>query len=396
MHNNSTNTGQGIVLLFVPVFIMLGAVLIAPILGLMFQHFAGTPYFEILVPLLLTAPALCLALFSPFAGALANRWGAKKLLVISLGLYGFMGCAPVFLDSLYAILASRIVLGIAEAGIVTAGMVLTAHYFSGDARQKWIAYQNIALPLIGAGLLYIVSIVSAIDWRYTFALYGLSFLVFIAAMIVLYEPAQQIRQTAQTPPPMKLKLPLRPMLIIAAIAIPGSIAFYTVPVKLSFLLQDVGENSPAAAGRILSYALVFGTPAGAIMARLLKTWSFGKSLCVAMSMMGAGLIALALADDIPTITASVILQQAGGGLMLTTALTYVLFIAPKEHSGQYAGFWWLVYTLANFATPLCLSALDVATTTLSSTVIVVGVLTMSMSLWLIVSRDLKGSMIQEA
>ena len=143
MVTGNHNRPQGIVLLFVPVFIMLGPVLISPIVGTLFQHFNGQSYARVLVPLLLTAPALCLALCSPIAGKLANRIGGKKVLVGSLAFYGLMGAAPMLVDSLYGMLASRLLLGVAEAGIITGSMVLTAAYFNGDERQKWIAYQRI-------------------------------------------------------------------------------------------------------------------------------------------------------------------------------------------------------------------------------------------------------------
>ncbi|MDP5033055.1 MFS transporter [Paraglaciecola sp.] len=395
--NQRSNTPQGIVLLFVPVFIMLGAVLIAPIMGMMFQHFSTTPYFQVLVPLLLTAPALCLAIFSPIAGGICNRIGAKKLLVFSLGLYGFMGVAPVFLESLYAILASRIIMGIAEAGIITAGMVLISLYFTGDRRQKWISYQNIALPLIGALLLYVVGIVSAIKWQYTFGLYGLSFLVFIAAALFLYEPAQQTQAIANNPPAeKKSKISLQVIGLICLIAIPGSIGFYAVPIKLAFLLEAIGYPSPAVVGEVLSYGLIIGAPSGAILARFIKHWRFGTTLALAMTIMGAGLVTAALASDKTTVIIGVVIQQAGGGLMLTAALTFVLFIAPKGQTGTYSGLWWFVYTLANFATPLVLSGIDVFTPSSNVTMIAVGAFSIGMAFWLMRPPALKAQMSSES
>jgi MFS family permease len=391
-----SNTPQGIVLLFVPVFIMLGAVLIAPIMGMMFQHFSTTPYFQVLVPLLLTAPALCLAIFSPLAGGICSRIGAKKLLVLSLGLYGFMGVAPVFLDSLYAILASRIIMGIAEAGIITAGMVLTSLYFVGDSRQKWISYQNIALPLIGALLLYVVGIVSAIKWQYTFGLYGLSFLVFIAAALFLYEPEQQPQAVSNYPAASKSKISLKVIGLICLIAIPGSMGFYAVPIKLAFLLEAIGYPSPAVVGEVLSYGLIIGAPSGAILARFIKHWRFGTTLALAMTIMGAGLVIAALAGDKTAVIFGVVIQQAGGGLMLTAALTFVLFIAPKGQTGTYSGLWWFVYTLANFATPLVLSGIDVFTPSSSVTMIVVGVFSIGISFLLMRSGALKAKMSSES
>lgn len=388
-------TKQGLVLMLVPLFAMLGAVLLAPIMGVMFKQFAGQPYAEILVPLLLTAPALMLALLSPFAGVLANRVGGKKVLVFSLALYGVMGAAPMFLDSLYAIFFSRILVGVAEAGLVTAAMVLISQYFSGDERQKWIAYQNVALPLLGALLMGLAGYISVSDWHNTFAVYGFSFFVFIAAIIFLYEPQKQQNNT-ENAPKEKVKLPpLKTMLVIAGIAIPGSIAFYTVPVKLAFLLQDIGETSPAAVGTMLAFGLILGSPTGAFLSRFIKTWSFGKVLSIAMALMGIGLIMMALATDKTLMTVGLVIQQAGGGLMLTIAITFVLAIAPAAQRGLYSGIWWFLYTISNFITPLFIAGIFYFTQSTQTAVLIVGILCVALFTWLMSAKLLKAPIVAQ-
>ncbi|GAA6186636.1 MFS transporter [Aliiglaciecola sp. NS0011-25] len=395
--NNPQQAGtkQGLVLMLVPLFAMLGAVLLAPIMGVMFKQFAGQPYAEILVPLLLTAPALMLALLSPFAGVLANRVGGKKVLVFSLALYGVMGAAPMFLDSLYAIFFSRILVGVAEAGLVTAAMVLISQYFSGDERQKWIAYQNVALPLLGALLMGLAGYVSVSDWHNTFAVYGFSFFVFIAAILFLFEPKKQ-SSNSESAPKEKVKFPpLKTMLVIAGIAIPGSIAFYTVPVKLAFLLQDIGETSPAAVGTMLAFGLILGSPTGAFLSRFIKTWSFGKVLSIAMALMGVGLIMMALATDKTLMTVGLVVQQAGGGLMLTIAITFVLAIAPAAQRGLYSGIWWFLYTISNFITPLFIAGIFYFTQSTQTAVLIVGILCVALFAWLMSAKLLKAPIVAQ-
>ena len=97
---------------------ILGAVLIAPVLPQMQDHFADVPGADVLVPMALTVPALSLALLAPFAGVLVDRLGRKRLLVVSTVLYAILGTAPLWLDSLGAIVASRALVGVAEAAIM--------------------------------------------------------------------------------------------------------------------------------------------------------------------------------------------------------------------------------------------------------------------------------------
>ncbi|MDA8348488.1 MAG: MFS transporter, partial [Pseudomonadota bacterium] len=81
--------------------------LMAPLLPTMLASFHAAPYAQVLVPLLLTAPALLLALFAPFAGLVAGRVGTRRLLLVSLSLYGIAGTAPMYLRTLETILSSR-------------------------------------------------------------------------------------------------------------------------------------------------------------------------------------------------------------------------------------------------------------------------------------------------
>jgi MFS family permease len=54
---------------------VLGAVLLAPVLPKMQDHFAAVPGAKTLVPVVLTVPALALALLAPFAGVIVDRLG---------------------------------------------------------------------------------------------------------------------------------------------------------------------------------------------------------------------------------------------------------------------------------------------------------------------------------
>src|ERR1051325_2197259 len=104
-----------ILAMFLPI---MAIVALAATLPTLFGRFHDVPNAGVLVPMLLTAPALCIALISPFAGRLSDLFGRRNLLLTAMFLYGFGGVAPFFLDSFWGVMASRIVLGIAEAFIL--------------------------------------------------------------------------------------------------------------------------------------------------------------------------------------------------------------------------------------------------------------------------------------
>lgn len=89
-------------------------VLLAPILPQLLADFSAVPAHEYWVPMILTIPALCVALFSPLAGMLGDRFGRRRLLLLAFLLYALVGIAPIFLKRLLAILLSRVGVGLAD------------------------------------------------------------------------------------------------------------------------------------------------------------------------------------------------------------------------------------------------------------------------------------------
>ena len=77
---------QGIILLIGSCLPILGAVLLAPILPTLSTVFKASPGAEALVPLILTIPALFIPILAPFAGAIADKVGRKRILISALTL----------------------------------------------------------------------------------------------------------------------------------------------------------------------------------------------------------------------------------------------------------------------------------------------------------------------
>ena len=137
--NRQAGLPQSLLLLLGSCLPVLGAVLLAPVLPRMQEHFASTPGATVLVPIALTLPALVIALVAPFAGLLADKVGRKPLLLVAMLLYSVCGLLPLWLDSLHAIVASRAGIGLAEAAIMTGCTTLMGDYYSGARRERLFA-----------------------------------------------------------------------------------------------------------------------------------------------------------------------------------------------------------------------------------------------------------------
>ena len=77
---------------------------IAPSLPAMREHFAGVANADYWVRLVLTVPALFIALGAPFVGLIIDRLGRKPLLSLVVFVYGLAGSSGFLLNSLGLIL----------------------------------------------------------------------------------------------------------------------------------------------------------------------------------------------------------------------------------------------------------------------------------------------------
>ena len=175
---------------------ILGAVLLAPVMPRMQDHFQAVPGNAALVPLMLTVPALSLALLAPFAGVIVDRLGRKRLLVAATILYALFGTVPLWLDSLYGIVASRVLLGVAEAAIMTCCTTLIGDYYTGRLRDRYLALQTMCASASATVFFVVGGALGTIGWRAPFWLYVVGLLLAPAMAVALPRTA-----VAAMPPP---------------------------------------------------------------------------------------------------------------------------------------------------------------------------------------------------
>ncbi len=141
MVTRKAGTIQGIILILPITLTVMGAVLLAPIMPLLMQAFGHIEHADYLVPILISIPALCIALGAPLAGWMADKVGRRKLLIWAIGLYSVCGVLPLFITTYPPLLLSRIGVGLCEAIIITCSTTLIGDYFSGAQRDKWLGSQ---------------------------------------------------------------------------------------------------------------------------------------------------------------------------------------------------------------------------------------------------------------
>ncbi len=181
-------TLQGILLLLPITMAVMGLIVLVPVLPAIMAHFHDVEGVEYLVPLMLTLPALCVALLSPIAGVVVDFFGRRKTLIVSLIVYAFVGVLPIFLESLTTIIISRAVLGAAEALVVISSTTLIGDYFHGREREKWLANHTAVASISSILLAFLGGALGSFGWRAAFSAYGVSIVFAILLIVWTWEP----------------------------------------------------------------------------------------------------------------------------------------------------------------------------------------------------------------
>lgn len=284
----SADALQGALLIAGSCLPVLGAVLLAPVLPAMSKEFASTPGSEALVPLVLTVPALFIALLAPFAGIIVDKLGRKRVLIVALVLYALLGTAPLWIGPLGGILITRMGVGIAEAFIMTCCTTLIADYFLGRRRDRYLGLQAMVTALAATLFFALGGALGASGWRAPFWLYVVS-IVLVLAMVPAIWPT---RQTAEGGEQAVEKLPplnRHALLLPSIVTIFSGIVFYTLIVELPYVLAAHGVTATAAIGGVTAIASL-ATAAGAFLFRWLARSGSRLLLAGALGIAGVGML----------------------------------------------------------------------------------------------------------
>lgn len=356
-HEPSFMTG---VSLLVPITLStMAIVLLAPILPQLLQEYAGVAGHEYWVPMVLTIPALCVAVFSPVAGILGDWFGRRRLLLLSFFAYAAVGVMPVFLTNLTAILVSRVGVGISEALIMVLTTTMIGDYFHGPARDRWLAAQTAFASLSALVFFNIGGQLGQFGWRTPFWVYASALAMFALVLVFTWEPASDAHpeeEADHAPHNARWEgFPWRAMAAIIAITIYGSVFFYTVQIQAPRGLYALGVTNPAEAGFLTSIASI-GVPIGTIVFSRVVRWPIRRLLAIEFAMLAVGFTFMGLAQSPAAFLAGCFVNQLGAGLLLPTLLVWAMSLLPFAIRGRGAGMWTGAFSLGQFLSPIAVQA----------------------------------------
>jgi MFS family permease len=363
---------QGWILTFAMGMTVFGVVLLSPVLPFMMKDFAQNPYAQVLVTTVLAGPAVMIALLSPFAGCLVRRFGRKKPLIAATIIYAIAGSAPVWLNDIYQIIVSRMIVGASEAVLTSVATVLTVDYFSGRSRERWLAFQfgsGAVLAVIAFGLGGALGGL-AWGWHTPFVVYGFMIVLLPLFLLFLWEPVNpgggfsNDVQYSKTFPWMRIA-PLWLMTVLA------SVAFYVVPVQLSFLLNSRGLVTPASIGVSIAIASI-GVPLGSYLFQAFARQPVLRLLTCSLALFAAGFVIVSAASTPQLTVVGAFIASMGGGLAIPLHLTWIMSRLSFEQRGVGSGGFTGAFYIGQFLSPIVASIVAAKAGGLGATVGALG------------------------
>jgi MFS family permease len=308
----------------------------------------------------LTMPAIWVLLFSPAAGWMADRWGRRNLLVVSMVIYAFVGIAPAFLDNLYAIIASRIAVGICESIVMTVSTTLISDYYTGHARERWLASQTAVASVSALGIIYLGGqLGAAYGWRGPFYLYIYSLPLALAVRASIWEPSAGTAagDDSDGESARYRTVPWPRIFGICAITLIASISFYTVITKNAQALNALGVADPAQIGRLTMLASI-GVPLGTFIFWSLSRLPIGWLLFIDFALVGSGFAWMGQAADPHSYAWGSFVNQIGCGLVLPTMLVWATRGLAYSIRGRVNGMWQAAFAIGQFLSGMVVTLLS--------------------------------------
>lgn len=328
--------------------VMVGNV-VSPALPSIERAFADTDHVRLLSQLVLTMPALLVVLWAPLAGAISDRFGRKRLLLLALALFSGAGVSSFFVDSLATILVGRAFVGLAVAVTMTTATALIGDYYQGVERARLLGVQSASNTALAVFCLPLGGYLSGFGWRYPFLLYVLPAFVLVLAARYLYEPDK----TSPVTGPGAGSLPVPGFLtVVLGIALISHTVMSAVPLQIPFYLTErfavggvgIGFSIAAATGASTLSSLCYGS--------LKDRLSYTALVSIAQFLIAAGFGLVGLASGVAWVVAGLAMIGAGAGIMLPAFNHWLSDVASQRNRGKLLGALTTILFLGQFIAPL--------------------------------------------
>ncbi len=343
-------TAIKLTLLLASMLTLLANAIIAPALPEINKAYAAVPNAEVMSKLLMTLPALTIVLFAQVMGSIIDKYGRKKILMVSLVIFALSGTSGLWLSSLMQLLIGRFFLGFGMAGVMIAATTLIGDYYKNEERNVLISWQGAFSGFGGLIFITLAGYLTNINWRMPFAIYGFSLLIFLMAARFLYEPkiCKNTDETAQT---FSEEIDKKTIYLICFSAFIGIILFYILPLQIPFYLKSFANLNNQMTGWAIAALTTAQALASFFYRKLKSSFSHLTIYGISFGIMALGYFFIYLATGYWQIISSLMIAGVGVAWLMPNSNVWLMAIVPGQWRGKYIGRLTTFIFLGQFVSP---------------------------------------------
>jgi MFS family permease len=297
-------------------------------------HFSDVPQAGFITRLLVSIIGTMIMLGSPFVGALADRIGRRRVLLAGLLIYGVFGCAGFFLDNLYLLLGSRVMVGLGVAAVGAVMLAIVVTHTEGAARNRWLGYVNTVGSLCTFVLVPLAGFAGHYGWQWPFLIHGIAFPLFFLALFGLAPDAPAAPAKADAVMDKSSFAVLwRPLLLTLA----GGILMTGQMLYAPFHMRDIGVGDP----RFISgglFVVLLGTVSTGFMYGAIRTkLSMDAAFAVGFGLGAAGLVICGFSTTYVQMIIGLMLAGLGCGVVSPNFYAMAAAVATEANRARVMG-----------------------------------------------------------
>jgi MFS family permease len=292
--------------------------------------------------LLVAVGSLAGIVMAPIAGFLADRFGRRIVLTVTLLIFGVFGGMAALAPTFEILLLARFLQGVGSAALVNLAVVLIGDNWTGAERTRLIG-RNSAILTIGLASLPLISgfLTEAAGWRVTFGIYTVALGTAAAAWIVLdgrrpHSPPRVREQFGEVL--VVLRRPILRASILAGflvfIAIFG--LFLTV---LPVHLADVFGLEAGARGLLISLPALTATLASFNLGRVRQVTSARTVVIFSSILLIVSYVAIGLTTTVAVVVVAALFYGSSEGFFIPMLQDLNMEDAPDEHRAVVIAVW---------------------------------------------------------
>lgn len=305
------------------------------------NHFSSVEHAPALVRGLVSVVAIALVFAAPLAGYVAERFGVRRVLLVAAAAFIVSGMSGYFIDDIWLLLASRIMLGIADAFIGTLVIALVALRLGAKDRDRWIGWYTFAAATGAFAILPLSGVIARTGWHNVFLLYVLALPILLSAATVLKAGARELSRPAShaiaAPSDFSRAWLGIPFALVAVGLVSGAVE-NTTHIFLPFRLADLGETSPSRIAHAVLPIAIGGATSAFCYGYVRQTLSIASTFLLAFLWGGISLLWLGQAASYEMIIVAGISLGLAVGLLAPNANAFAAAHAGPAGPARSIGF----------------------------------------------------------